>query len=141
MGVGNRAGNPWGWARATTGFGGSTSLGLVTRISVEAAKTTMQGPMRPLTLTAGMLERTPRAFLSPMIFKTVPPGDTNSLIYFPSACIGLGFTGLGTVLGHEPKLPMDITPRHSGGLGLAEKTNIFIILAPVVALSGKVLYN
>ena len=36
---------------------------------------------------------------------------------------------------------MDITPRHSGEWGLAEKTKIFIIVAPVVALSGKVLYN
>ena len=59
MGVGNWAGNPWGWARATTGLGGSTSLGLITRISVEATKITMQSPMWPLTLTASMLERTP----------------------------------------------------------------------------------
>ena len=80
MGVGKWPGNPLGWARATTGLGWSTSFGLVTRMSVEATKITMQGPIQPLTLTASMLERTPRAFLSPIIFKTVASGDTNSLI-------------------------------------------------------------
>ena len=102
MGVGNWAGDPWRWARATTRLEWSTSLGLVARINVEATITSMQGPIRSLTLTASMLERTLRAFPSSVIFKTVALGNTNCLIYFPSACIGLGFMGLGTVLGQEP---------------------------------------